>query len=107
MTAVSGGLVRLVSVYLVVGRFGSCWPSVSTASPWTRNEPPSGGAGTVADQEVEVPPGITTTTALVEWLKGRGPEYAHALAEPAAVGNSAATVPVGLSGKTVAVDFFD
>jgi molybdopterin synthase sulfur carrier subunit len=38
-----------------------------------------------ADEEIDVPPGITTTTALIEWLKGRGPEYAHALAEPTVV----------------------
>jgi molybdopterin synthase sulfur carrier subunit len=38
------------------------------------------------DEEDVIPPsGVTTTAALIEWLKGRGPEYAHALAEPAAV----------------------
>ena len=37
------------------------------------------------EEDVDLPAGITTTSALVEWLKGRGPEYAHALAEPAAV----------------------
>jgi molybdopterin synthase sulfur carrier subunit len=38
-----------------------------------------------SEEELDVPPGIATTTALVEWLKARGPEYAYALAEPAAV----------------------
>jgi molybdopterin synthase sulfur carrier subunit len=37
------------------------------------------------EEEVAVPETVTTTAALVEWLKGRGPEYAYALAEPAAV----------------------
>ena len=37
------------------------------------------------EEELDVPATVTTTTALVEWLKGRGPEYAYALAEPAAV----------------------
>jgi sulfur-carrier protein len=38
-----------------------------------------------SEEDVDVPPDVTTTTALIEWLKRRGPEYAHALAEPAAV----------------------
>jgi molybdopterin synthase sulfur carrier subunit len=38
-----------------------------------------------AEEEVALPSGVTTTNALVEWLKTRGPEYAYALAEPAAV----------------------
>jgi len=37
------------------------------------------------EEQLDVPPGVTTTSALVEWLKARGPEYAYALAEPAAV----------------------
>jgi molybdopterin synthase sulfur carrier subunit len=37
------------------------------------------------EEDLDVPAGVSTTTALIEWLKGRGPEYAHALAEPAAV----------------------
>jgi sulfur-carrier protein len=37
------------------------------------------------EEEIDLPQGIATTTDLVEWLKARGPEYAHALAEPAAV----------------------
>jgi molybdopterin synthase sulfur carrier subunit len=37
------------------------------------------------EEELDVPATVTTTAALVEWLKGRGPEYAYALAEPAAV----------------------
>ena len=37
------------------------------------------------EEELEVPAGVTTTSALISWLKGRGPEYEHALAEPMAV----------------------
>ena len=37
------------------------------------------------EEELDVPPGVATTTALVEWLKQRGPEYAYALSEPTAV----------------------
>ena len=37
------------------------------------------------EEELDVPATVTTTSALIEWLKGRGPEYAYALAEPAAV----------------------
>ena len=37
------------------------------------------------EEELEVPATVTTTVALLDWLKGRGPEYAYALAEPAAV----------------------
>jgi sulfur-carrier protein len=37
------------------------------------------------EEELEVPVGVTTTSALIAWLKGRGPEYEHALAEPTAV----------------------
>jgi molybdopterin synthase sulfur carrier subunit len=37
------------------------------------------------EEELDVPASIAITTALVDWLKRRGPEYAHALAEPTAV----------------------
>jgi molybdopterin synthase sulfur carrier subunit len=37
------------------------------------------------EEEVEPPAGVTTTSALIEWLKTRGPEYAFALREPTAV----------------------
>jgi molybdopterin synthase sulfur carrier subunit len=37
------------------------------------------------EEDLDVPAGITTTAALIEWLKARGPEYVEALAEPAAV----------------------
>jgi molybdopterin synthase sulfur carrier subunit len=36
-------------------------------------------------EEIALPSNVTTTTALIDWLKTRGPEYAYALAEPAAV----------------------
>jgi molybdopterin synthase sulfur carrier subunit len=37
------------------------------------------------EEVVEPPKGVTTVGDLVEWLKGRGPEYEHALAEPRAI----------------------
>jgi sulfur-carrier protein len=37
------------------------------------------------EEDVELPATVRTTGELVAWLKARGPEYAHALAEPAAV----------------------
>jgi sulfur-carrier protein len=39
----------------------------------------------LTEEEVEPPASVTTTAELVAWLKTRGPEYEHALAEPAAV----------------------
>jgi molybdopterin synthase sulfur carrier subunit len=38
-----------------------------------------------AEEDITLPAGVTTTTALVEWLKTRGPEYEYALQEPTAV----------------------
>lgn len=38
-----------------------------------------------AEEACDPPAEVTTAAELIEWLKGRGPEYAHALAEPAAV----------------------
>jgi molybdopterin synthase sulfur carrier subunit len=37
------------------------------------------------EEEVELPASISTVAELVEWLKGRGPQYEHALAEPKAI----------------------
>jgi molybdopterin synthase sulfur carrier subunit len=38
-----------------------------------------------AEEEIEVPATVTTVSDLVGWLKRRGPEYEHALAEPKAI----------------------
>jgi len=37
------------------------------------------------EEEIEVPPGVTTVGELIAWLKRRGPEYEHALAEPSVI----------------------
>jgi molybdopterin synthase sulfur carrier subunit len=37
------------------------------------------------EEEIEVPGEVGTVGELVDWLKGRGPEYEHALAEPKAI----------------------
>lgn len=37
------------------------------------------------EEEIDVPATIATVGDLVEWLKGRGPEYEHALAEPSVI----------------------
>jgi molybdopterin synthase sulfur carrier subunit len=37
------------------------------------------------EEEVEPPPGVVTVDDLVTWLKGRGPEYEYALAEPSVI----------------------
>jgi molybdopterin synthase sulfur carrier subunit len=37
------------------------------------------------EEEIEPPGDIATGGDLVDWLKGRGPEYEHALAEPRAI----------------------
>lgn len=37
------------------------------------------------DEEIVLPPQVATAGELIDWLKGRGPEYEHALAEPAAI----------------------
>ena len=37
------------------------------------------------EEEIEVPATIATVGDLVEWLKSRGPEYEHALAEPSVI----------------------
>lgn len=38
-----------------------------------------------AEESVEPPADVTTVAALVEWLRGRGPGYAAALADPSIV----------------------
>lgn len=38
-----------------------------------------------AEEDVDLPAGIATVAQLLDWLKGRGPEFAAALAEPRAV----------------------
>jgi molybdopterin synthase sulfur carrier subunit len=37
------------------------------------------------DEEVTLPPDVATAGDLLQWLKQRGPEYEHALAEPRAI----------------------
>jgi sulfur-carrier protein len=37
------------------------------------------------DEEIDLPASVSTVGELVEWLKGRGPEYEFALAEPKAI----------------------
>jgi molybdopterin synthase sulfur carrier subunit len=39
----------------------------------------------VKEEDIALPAGIATVGELVDWLKGRGPEYEHALAEPKAI----------------------
>jgi molybdopterin synthase sulfur carrier subunit len=37
------------------------------------------------EEDIDPPGAIRTVGDLVDWLKGRGPEYEHALAEPRAI----------------------
>ena len=37
------------------------------------------------DEEIALPADVATAGDLVAWLKSRGPEYEHALAEPRAI----------------------
>lgn len=37
------------------------------------------------EEEIDPPGSVATAGDLVDWLKGRGPEYEHALAEPKAI----------------------
>lgn len=37
------------------------------------------------EEELDPPNGLATVGDLVDWLKERGPEYEHALAEPRAI----------------------
>lgn len=39
----------------------------------------------IAEERVEPPAGVADVAALVEWLKGRGPKFATALANPKAL----------------------
>jgi molybdopterin synthase sulfur carrier subunit len=36
-------------------------------------------------EEIALPASVTTAGDLLDWLKARGPEYEHALAEPTAI----------------------
>lgn len=38
-----------------------------------------------AEEDIVLPGDVATAGDLLDWLKGRGPEYEHALAEPAAI----------------------
>jgi molybdopterin synthase sulfur carrier subunit len=38
-----------------------------------------------AEENVDLPAGVTTVAGLVDWLRGRGPGYAAAFANPALV----------------------
>jgi molybdopterin synthase sulfur carrier subunit len=38
-----------------------------------------------AEEEIDLPAEVATISDLVGWLRGRGPEYEHALAEPKAI----------------------
>jgi molybdopterin synthase sulfur carrier subunit len=37
------------------------------------------------EEEIALPAAVATAGDLLDWLKARGPEYEHALAEPAAI----------------------
>lgn len=39
----------------------------------------------LTEEEVEVPRDVATVADLIAWLKLRGPEYEHALAEPSII----------------------
>ena len=39
----------------------------------------------LTEEDVDPPGSVTTAGELIDWLRGRGPAYAHALAEPAAI----------------------
>lgn len=34
------------------------------------------------EEEIELPASVTTVGALIDWLRGRGPEYEHAFERP-------------------------
>ena len=38
-----------------------------------------------SSEAVELPPSVTTVADLIAWLSTRGPEYAHAFAQPALI----------------------
>jgi molybdopterin synthase sulfur carrier subunit len=37
------------------------------------------------DEEISLPPDVSTAGDLLAWLRARGPEYEHALSEPRAI----------------------
>ena len=37
------------------------------------------------EEDVALPEGVTTVAGLLDWLKGRGEQYAYALAEPSVI----------------------
>jgi sulfur-carrier protein len=37
------------------------------------------------DEELDLPASVSTAGDLLDWLRARGPEYEHALAEPRAI----------------------
>ncbi len=39
----------------------------------------------IGEETVALPEGVTDVAGLLEWLKGRGPEFAEALADPSIV----------------------
>ena len=39
----------------------------------------------LTDEDVDLPADVATVDDLLDWLKGRGPEYEHALAEPSVI----------------------
>ncbi len=39
----------------------------------------------LTDEDVDLPPGVATVDDLLAWLRARGPEYEHALAEPSVI----------------------
>jgi molybdopterin synthase sulfur carrier subunit len=39
----------------------------------------------MTEEDVTLPDGVATVDDLLAWLKGRGPEYEHALAEPTVI----------------------
>lgn len=39
----------------------------------------------IGEETVALPDGVTDVAGLLEWLKGRGPEFAEALADPSIV----------------------
>ncbi len=39
----------------------------------------------IAEERLDPPPGVADVAALIEWLKGRGPKFAAALANPKAL----------------------
>jgi molybdopterin synthase sulfur carrier subunit len=47
------------------------------------------------EEDVDLPDEVTTVGELVDWLKGRGPEYEMALAEPRAIRVALDRVHVG------------